>query len=43
LLDLLLSAHNQSLTKAAGMVSGFLRKYSSFLIRNFTKSDLLRL
>jgi len=40
---LMLPLHNQSLTNPAGMVSGFRRKYSSFLIRNFTRSDLLSL
>lgn len=40
-LNLVLSAHNQPWKNPDGIASGFLRKHSSFLIRNFTKSDLL--
>jgi len=41
-LKLFLRVHNHSLMNPDGMVSGFLKKYSSFLIRNLTRSDLFR-
>jgi hypothetical protein len=34
--------HIQSLTMPDSTLPGFLKKYSSFLIRNLTRSDLLR-